>query len=152
MPVPKLDNAPRCQHTKLSGEPCRCPAIRGRQFCHFHDTLDRKRGVYDLPWIEDATSLQFAVMQVIRALIDKEMDAKTASLVLYGLQIACSNLKRFDLERPSSEVSEKEDDASLAMLLINEFSKKAPKAVDSLRARHQAQNFPMNCADDQLET
>jgi hypothetical protein len=50
--------------------------------------------------VEDATSLQFAIMQVLRALADSAMDTKTAALMLYGLQIACMNLKRLNEERP----------------------------------------------------
>ncbi len=102
MPVPQLEKAVRCQHIKLDGEPCRCPAIRGHLYCHFHDGLSRTRGIAALPLVEDATSLHFALIQIVRALFDHSIDPKTCSLVLWTLQIACSNLKNFKFERRSS--------------------------------------------------
>ena len=43
----------------------------------------------------------------MRALADKAIEPKTAALMLYGLQIAASNLRRFTEENsPSSENSD----------------------------------------------
>src|SRR5512135_3327970 len=98
MPVAKLDNSPRCRHTKLNGEPCKAPALRNLDYCHFHLYAHSPRD-YRLPFVEDAHSLNFAVMQVLRALTDGAMDRKTAATVLYGLQIAASNLKRLHDEQ-----------------------------------------------------
>lgn len=122
----------RCQHIKLNGKRCAAPALRGRRLCHFHSrALRPKKLDYSLPLIEDATSLQFALMQVIRALQDKAMDPRCCGLMLYSLQIACSNLKRFAEEQPEPrrvvsagpslphvEVPEKQPE-SLAELLLN---------------------------------
>jgi hypothetical protein len=115
MPVDRLDNAPRCQHTKMNGSPCAAPARRGRQFCVFHEPAHSERPDYSLAVIEDATSLQFGIMQVMRALADHAVDAKTAALMLYGLQIAASNLKRFAAEQPDTSA---EREQSLAELLL----------------------------------
>jgi hypothetical protein len=64
------------------------------------------------PFIEDATSLQIVLMWVIRRLrtdgfhLMDALEYKRAALLLYGLQIACSNLKNFTAEHPRPEVAE----------------------------------------------
>ena len=98
MPVAKLDNAPRCQHTKLSGQPCAAPARRGRKYCVFHEADHSQRPDYTVRLVEDAMSLQLALFQVMRALDDRALDPKRAALKLYALQIAASNLKRLQQE------------------------------------------------------
>ena len=119
MPVAKLDNAPRCQHTKLDGSPCKAPAIRNLDFCHFHLHVARTRD-YSLPLIEDAVSLNFAVIQIIRALMDSAIDRKTAGTVLYGLQIAACNMKRLADERKHfDEESAVDREQGLAEFLID---------------------------------
>ena len=98
MPVAKLDNAPRCQHTKLNGAPCAAPARRGRNYCVFHDAAHAKQPDDTLRMVEDAMSLQYALFQVMRLLTDKAVDTKRVALMLYALQIAASNLKRLHEE------------------------------------------------------
>jgi hypothetical protein len=63
--VAPLHEAPRCQHTRLNGQRCGSPALRGESHCHFHNRIqDRALAAEDrepfLPFVEDATSLQFA--------------------------------------------------------------------------------------------
>ncbi len=95
MLVNTFTNTALCQHVRFNNQPCGQPALRGRRFCRFHQSGHAKRPDYSLPMIEDAMSLQFGVMQVIRALHDRAVGHKTAALTLYGLQIASGNLKRF---------------------------------------------------------
>jgi hypothetical protein len=47
----------------------------------------------NLPVLEDANSIQVAIMQVLRLILAKQLDPKTAGLLLYGLQTASLNLK-----------------------------------------------------------
>jgi hypothetical protein len=97
--------APRCRHIKLSGQRCGAPALRRRRFCHFHNRIIYpKRPDYDVRFLEDATSLQFAIMQVLHLLHGPNPDYKACGLSLYGLQIARSNLKDFIAEQPSLEL------------------------------------------------
>lgn len=116
MPVSKLDNAPRCQHVKMNGDPCAAPARRGADYCVFHAGAHGKPDL-NLRMVEDAMSLQYALFQVIRFLAEKEVDTKRAALMLYALQIASSNLKhlreetagianRHDIEREKSFLQE----------------------------------------------
>jgi hypothetical protein len=51
-----------------------------------------------LPVLEDANSIQIALLQVMRLLVAQQIDHKTASLLLYALQTASCNLRmtKFD--------------------------------------------------------
>ncbi len=98
MPVAKLDNAPRCQHTKLNGQPCAAPARRGIKYCVFHAAEHTKTPDYVLHIVEDAMTLQHSLFQVMRLLAEKTVDTKRVALMLYALQIAASNLKRLHQE------------------------------------------------------
>ena len=115
MPVAKLDNAPRCQHTKLNGRPCAAPARRARKFCVFHEAAHAKRPDYAVRLVEDAMSLQLALFQVMRALDDHSLDPKRAALKLYALQIAASNLKR--LHEETQEFTKTDDLAEQQSML-----------------------------------
>jgi hypothetical protein len=95
----------RCQHLKINGTQCGSPALRRHRFCYFHKrfqeeriklSADRaRRGVatFELPILEDADSIQIALMQVMRLLVSGQLDHKTASLLLYALQTASTNLR-----------------------------------------------------------
>ncbi|MBZ5512275.1 MAG: hypothetical protein LAN70_14060 [Acidobacteriia bacterium] len=115
MPVAKLDNAPRCQHTKLNGAPCAAPARRGRNYCVFHDAAHAKQPDDTLRMVEDAMSLQYALFQVMRLLTDKAVDTKRVALMLYALQIAACNLKR--LHEETQEIANSADMAGEKSLM-----------------------------------
>ena len=95
----------RCQHIKVNGVQCGSPALRRNRFCFFHKrfqderirlSADRaRRGVatFILPVLEDANSIQMAIMQIMRLILTGQIEHKTASLLLYALQTASSNLR-----------------------------------------------------------
>jgi hypothetical protein len=101
---------PRCQHIKVNGTQCGSPALRRNRLCYFHKTWQgarivlganrarRGRAVFDLPLLEDANSIQLALMQVMRLILGGQIDGKTAGLLLYALQTASSNLARTNFE------------------------------------------------------
>jgi hypothetical protein len=103
-----MNDVPRCQHVKVNGTQCGSPALRRKRFCYFHDSyrLTQARLLEDeskvllcnLPLLEDANSIQIAVMQVIHLLGSGKMDTKVAGLVLYALQTAAVNMKRVNFE------------------------------------------------------
>ena len=107
MPVAKLDNAPRCRHTKLNGQPCAAPARRGVNYCVFHAAEHSKTPDYILHVVEDAMTLQHSLFQVMRLLTEKTVDTKRVALMLYALQIAASNLKR--LHQESEQIAQSAD-------------------------------------------
>src|SRR5437588_2143353 len=112
-----MQNYPsRCQHLKINGTQCGSPALRRNRFCFFHKrfqderihlSADRaRRGVatFILPVLEDANSIQIALMQVMRLLVSQQIDHKTASLLLYALQTASTNLRMTDFKPHTHDV------------------------------------------------
>jgi hypothetical protein len=103
-----LENVPRCQHVKVNGTQCGSPALRSRRHCFFHDRIRREQAKiaaaasgsrqFALPLLEDANSVQVALMKVIQMLASGTVDHKTASLILYALQTASINLRSADFE------------------------------------------------------
>jgi hypothetical protein len=103
-----LENVPRCQHVKVNGTQCGSPALRRRRLCYFHERIRREQARiaadgsaqrrFDLPLLEDANSVQVALMKVIQMLGSGGMDHKTAGLILYALQTASVNLRNAEFE------------------------------------------------------
>jgi hypothetical protein len=103
-----MDNVPRCQHIKMNGTQCGSPALRWRRLCFFHDRIKRERSKiardmtaqrrFDLPLLEDANSVQVALMKTIQMLGSGRLDHKTAGLMLYALQTASVNLRNAQFE------------------------------------------------------
>jgi hypothetical protein len=103
-----MDNVPRCQHIKMNGTQCGSPALRWRRQCFFHERIRRERAKiakdmsaqrrFDLPLLEDANSVQVALMKTIQMLGSGRMDHRTAGLMLYALQTASINLRNAEFE------------------------------------------------------
>lgn len=101
---------PRCQHLKVNGTQCGSPALKRNRFCFFHKRFQEERiklngdrarhgraSLY-LPVLEDANSIQVSLMQIMRLLASRQIDAKIASLLLYALQTATFNLRHLNIE------------------------------------------------------
>ena len=106
--------AARCRHIKVNGTQCGSPALRSKIFCFYHhkdrplpvpcfSDIEYATGEINLPFFEDAHSIQAVIREVVQMVLQKRLERKTASLLLYALQIASSNLKRMDLEKPQPE-------------------------------------------------
>ncbi len=103
-------NIRRCQHIKVNGIQCGSPALKRNRFCFFHKRWHEQRIVInsararktratlDLPVLEDANSIQVALMQVMGLLLRGQLDTKTAGMLLYGLQTASCNLRHTSFE------------------------------------------------------
>jgi hypothetical protein len=99
------DYPSRCQHLKINGTQCGSPALRRNRFCFFHKRFQdeqiklsaararRGTATFVLPVLEDANSIQIALMQVMRLLLSQQIDHKTASLLLSALRTASTNLR-----------------------------------------------------------
>jgi hypothetical protein len=68
----------------------------------------------DLPPIEDAASIQLALIDVLQALAANQLDPKRAGLLLYGLQVASVNVKNTLSHSDIRTVSHTEDGIPLA--------------------------------------
>jgi hypothetical protein len=106
----------RCQHLKTSGTQCGSPALRRNRFCYFHKryqderirlNVDRRRrgtATFFLPVLEDANSIQMSLMQIMRLLLTGQIEHKTASLLLYALQTASTNLRMTNFKPLTNDV------------------------------------------------
>jgi hypothetical protein len=103
-----MSEVPRCQHIKVNGVQCGSPALRRKRFCYFHDNYRATQArlmedksevrICNFPLLEDANSVQVAVMHVIHLLGSGKMDTKMAGLILYALQTASANMKQISFE------------------------------------------------------
>jgi hypothetical protein len=103
-----LENVNRCQHVKVNGTQCGSPALRRRRLCFFHVRCQEQRARivgsqfgqarFEPPVLEDANSVQMALMQVMQLLGTGQMEHKTAALMLYALQTASCNLRNTQFE------------------------------------------------------
>jgi len=119
----------RCEHIKVNGTQCGSPAIRHNRFCYFHGRWHEQYITFaetaktvpaiDLPVLEDANSIQVAIMQVIGLLLTGHIEHKSAGLILYGLQTASGNLRHANFEAyPPSVVI---DPATVDETLLGEY-------------------------------
>lgn len=111
-----FENVPRCQHVKVNGVQCGSPALRRKPHCYFHERVEYERNLaaenksgqrkFGFPLLEDANSIQVALMKVIQMLGAGILDHKTAGLMLYALQTASANLRhaKFEPEKPTDVV------------------------------------------------
>jgi hypothetical protein len=98
---------PRCAHIKTNGTQCGSPALRERRYCFFHKKWQGQHIAlnapassplgFTMPVLEDADSIQVALMQVMRLILAGQLDPKAAGLLLYALQTASFNLRRMTL-------------------------------------------------------
>ena len=88
-----------CRHIKSDGVRCDAAAMRGSHFCYYH-SRNRSRARLDvmedliIPIPEDTAAVRTSIAQTLNALISKRIDAKTAGLVLYGLQLAVQSIPK----------------------------------------------------------
>jgi|SRR5271166_5096439 len=132
--------SPACRHIMGNGTQCGSPALRKKEYCFYHQQSRPwkiecySEGKYAtgeilLPFFEDAHSIQAVVREVVQMVLQKRIEQKTASLVLYALQIASSNLKRMELEKPQPErvvtAVEMEADSKFPMAPLAESTAKS---------------------------
>jgi len=123
-----MSDVPRCQHVKVNGTQCGSPALRRKRFCYFHDNYRQTQArlmaaqsevcLSNLPLLEDANSVQVAVMHVIHLLGSGKLGTKVAGLMLFGLQTASANLKRVNFEAGRGRSSS----ASFLAAAVSSFS------------------------------
>jgi hypothetical protein len=87
-----------CRHVFTEGHRCGSPALRGQSLCYNHNRSRReagisgKSGTFPMPRIDDRASIQLALYEVLSRLAGGDIEYKRGSILLYGLQIASSNL------------------------------------------------------------
>jgi hypothetical protein len=126
-----MSKYPICQHVKTNGSVCESPALKDSLFCYFHQRdrqrlrnlqqarevkLSRSRGrsteddlnaeileSLQLPMLEDPAAIQVALSNVARAIAGHHIAERRAALLLYGLQIAVSNVGHLRLRLGGSD-------------------------------------------------
>jgi hypothetical protein len=89
-----------CRHVFTEGHRCGSPALRGQSLCYNHGRSRReapisgRSGTFPMPRIDDRASIQLALYEVLSRLSGGDIDYKRGGILLYGLQIASSNLPR----------------------------------------------------------
>ena len=81
--------------------------------------VDRRRhgtATFFLPVLEDANSIQMSLMQIMRLLLTGQIEHKTASLLLYALQTASTNLRQTNFKPFVHEVILDPRDAAASLL------------------------------------
>ncbi len=106
--TPGACTIPRCQHIKTNGVQCGSPALRTERHCFFHNQHRRRAHQFDLyepaksalnlPALEDANSIQVVLTEVIRLILTRHIDHKSASLLLRALRLAAANVKFTNFE------------------------------------------------------
>ena len=94
----------QCRHILTEGRRCASPCLRHEEFCYFHHTTRRpvaspsqrrrRSSTFDLPHPEDRAAIQTSIGEVLRRIAANHIDPRRAGLLLYGLQIASSNLPK----------------------------------------------------------
>jgi hypothetical protein len=111
---------PLCHHIKTNGIQCQSPSLKLSSYCFFHERLHERhqnfrstkttaRGLHrgyniQLQALEDAESIQLALSQVMSALASGKLSCERASALLYGLQLASSNLRNLTSSPKPEEV------------------------------------------------
>jgi hypothetical protein len=93
-----------CRHIFTDGHRCGSICLRGEHFCYYHHTTRRpaanphqrrgRRTTFDIPLPEDRSAIQATIGMVLQRIAANDIDPRRASLLLYGLSIATSNLPK----------------------------------------------------------
>ena len=89
-----------CRHIFTDGHRCGSPSLRGRDLCYYHVRARRdapcatRGGTFVMSRIEDRPSVQLAIYDVLSRVASGDIEYRRGSVLLYGLQIASSNLAR----------------------------------------------------------
>jgi hypothetical protein len=116
---------PLCHHIKSNGTPCQSPSLKHGRYCYYHDrhhnfrirrTTRRPLPQYDIQLhaLKDAESIHFALCLIVTALASGDLESDRASALLYGIQLASSNLNNLAPRLGSRRTGPSISDESLA--------------------------------------
>ena len=86
----------QCIHVDADGNRCGSHAMRNQYTCYHHRSEDMPsvfpNEAFPIDSVQDRAAIQIAIGDVLARLAANTMDPKRASSLLYGLQLASSNL------------------------------------------------------------
>jgi hypothetical protein len=100
-----------CIQRKCDGDPCQSPALRGETVCHYHKVMGTPKVNFDnapsghtyLPIFEDAVSIQSGISDVCEMMLHRRIEPKEASILLYAMQVASTNMAHMNGEQAQRE-------------------------------------------------
>ena len=100
-----------CAHIKVTGVRCGSPALRGEQFCYFHQRMIRTvKGpdsrLHHVALLENDEAIQASLMEVVNALIRGTIDLKRGELILRALNTAVRNIRRVRFENQTQMITQ----------------------------------------------
>src|SRR5208282_190708 len=98
-----MTNVKTCTHIKVTGVLCGSPALRGEQFCYFHQRMIRTvkcpdSRIHHVALLEDEEAIQASLMEVVNGLIRGTIEVKRGELILRALNTAVRNARRTNFE------------------------------------------------------
>jgi hypothetical protein len=134
-----MPNPKNCTHIKVTGVRCGSPALRGEQFCYFHQRMLRTvKGppatrIHHAALLEDEESIQASLIEVVNALLRGSIELKRAELVLRALNTAVRNIRRVKFAHASPMVTQVPDYPAVPDLEVEEAAR-AEAARQATRA------------------
>ncbi len=136
---------PECRHIMPNGYKCKSAALRNSSYCYFHTCAHElakpaarpQKLPFKLPLLEDRSAIQLALIQILDALLAGGIEAKQASLMLYGLQIASQNVERVDPILPKNSVISLTHTSDGQELGPKDFACDVPEDCEKCKIRHQ---------------
>ncbi|HEV2402422.1 MAG TPA: hypothetical protein VGS27_36165 [Candidatus Sulfotelmatobacter sp.] len=135
-----MANPNSCTHIKVSGVRCGAPALRGEQFCYFHQHAHRgvrrppRSRLHSIAIVEDHDSIQASIMEVIDGLVRDRLDVKRAELILRALHIAYKNARHIQFG------------AFKAVKEIPNYPEPAPPEAETLAEHDADRDLPFTAA------
>jgi len=107
--MPVHANVKTCTHIKVTGVRCGSPALRGEEFCYFHQRMLRtvkspKMRLHHVALLENEEAIQASIMEVINALVRGTIELKRGELILRALNAAVRNSRRARFDIHSSDM------------------------------------------------
>ena len=150
----QLMSAKSCTHIKVSGVRCGSPALRGEQFCYFHQRMLRTvrypaSRIRHAALLEDEDSIQVALMETVNALLRGTLEIKRGELILRALNTAVRNIRRvhfgLHVDRMVKEIPdyptpplEQVDEQYAKELRLKEERAESARAREEILAQYQA--------------
>jgi hypothetical protein len=156
-----MPNPKNCTHIKVTGVRCGSPALRGEQFCYFHQRMLRTvKGppatrVHHAALLEDEESIQASLIEVVNALLRGSIELKRAELVLRALNTAVRNIRRVKFANASPMITQIPDYPAVPDLELEEAARAeaARQATRAEIARATAAHLqPANAVTDYVGT
>ncbi len=141
---------PQCTHTRLGGQRCGSPAMCGEQFCYFHmrvknaTTQHLDSAIPSIMLLEDAESVQGALMQIMDLTLKDQISVPKARVMLRAAELAWKNLKEMEAQRRHDQETEFRKEQRIAWNLAHEDRERAAeeaakKRAEEIRAKEAAE-------------